>query len=802
MKVTSGDILEFTELKRLLGRYTASPLGAVELERATPVTDRAALEEMLADTAEAIAHEEALEGPQPAAHGAAIRVRFGDISDCHEPLAKLRIEGATLDGKDILEITALLEKALELRQALAFSSGNYPRLAARAAAVADFRPLLRGLSGKILPDGSLADNASVALRRLRRDVERQQRRIQTSLEHFLRKHREEGVLQEEFVTIRNDRFVVPIVSGKQRRVDGVVHAASGTGHTLFLEPLETIELNNDLVNLTEEVLREEHRILREMSAGLRKSMDDIEDGVQTIGELEFLFAKARFALDFGGVIPRFSPEGSPRLVLRDARHPLLEDVLRRQRKTVIPASISLDANDHTLLISGPNTGGKTVTLKTVGLLVLAAQAGFPVTCAEAEIPLFEKVLADIGDNQSIEQSLSSFSAHIARIREMLEEVTADSLVLLDELGRATDPEEGGALGVAVLDEFHSFGAFTLASTHLLALKVYGANTKHVINASMGFDDETLQPTYHLRTGAPGRSAGLDIASRLGLPAELIERARANMSTNERDLSLFLNQLHERLENVTRLETEIEDRNRDLARQQQDLAKEWRRRESARLAEIERLATASIDRFEQQAARTIEEIEAGAAERKTAAHARRKVARARREFREQLQEVVEPGEEVAKPIAKIEPGARVRLRGVRQSGTVKRLLKNDLVEVEAGFLKLQVGVDDIEEVLRPADEAPRRPKNVTLQAGPKLYVSTQEINIIGRHAEEARAEVDKFLDNAVLASVDRVRIIHGHGMGVLKRAVAELLAESPQVEKFYPASPAEGGAGATIAELKE
>ena len=367
------------------------------------------------------------------------------------PLLCLRIEGAMLEPKQILELARLIEEAGEVRAALNLAGEKYPRLAAQVAATADPRPILRDVRGKILADGTVADDASVALHRLRRDIERQQRQIQTSLERFLRTHRDDGTLQEEFITLRNDRFVVPVVAGQQRKVYGVIHGASGSGHTLFVEPLETIDLNNELVRLREEEQREVARILRELTELLRTNGPQIQALVAAIGRLDLLFAKAEFASDFDCVIPRFSPEKDRRLVL-EGRAPsvCLQDVLRRQKKPILPISLALDEKQRTLLISGPNTGGKTVSMKTVGLLALMAQAGLPVPAAEAEFPLFEQVLAEIGDQQSIQESLSSFSGHIARVREMLETVTPQSLVLLDELGRATDPEEGGPLGVAIL----------------------------------------------------------------------------------------------------------------------------------------------------------------------------------------------------------------------------------------------------------------------------------------------------------------------------------------------------------------
>ena len=380
----------------------------------------------------------------------------------------------------------------------------------------------------------MADDASVALHRLRRDIERQQRQIQTSLERFLRTHRDDGTLQEEFITLRNDRFVVPVVAGQQRKVYGVIHGASGSGHTLFVEPLETIDLNNELVRLREEEQREVARILRELTELLRTNGPQIQALVEAIGRLDLLFAKAEFASDFDCVIPRFSPDKDGGWCSRTRVIRCSRTCCGGRRNRFVPISLALDEKQRTLLISGPNTGGKTVSMKTVGLLALMAQAALPVPAAEAEFPLFEQVLAEIGDQQSIQESLSSFSGHIARVREMLETVTPQSLVLLDELGRATDPEEGGPLGVAILESFRAHGAFTFASTHLLALKIFGATTEGVVNASMGFDEKTLEPTYVLQLGAPGKSAGLRNreppgtfrrSDRAGAPADVDQRAR-------------------------------------------------------------------------------------------------------------------------------------------------------------------------------------------------------------------------------------------------------------------------------------
>jgi DNA mismatch repair protein MutS2 len=381
-------------------------------------------------------------------------------------------------------------------------------------------------------------------------------------------------------------------------------------------------------------------------------------------------------------------------------------------------------------------------------------------------------------------------------------VTPDSLVLLDELGRATDPEEGGALGVSILDRFRGYGAFTLASTHLLAIKIYGATTEGVVNASMGFDEQTLQPTYVLRLGAPGKSAGLDIASRLGMPLDMIERARAAMSTQERDIARFLSELHDRLSRVAEIERELEEQKQAVAARESRLEKEFERREAAKLKEVQDRCDSAIAAFEEQARETIERIAESGEQRKAAEQAMRKVAKTRREFQETVQSKVLSNTPLQKPRLAIEEGTRVRLRGIREPARVRRKMSEDRLEVEAGLMKMQVSIDDVEEVLPDAVQGAKLPRNVSYEAGPTWNVSYREINVIGKRAEEAMEEVDKFLDSAAMASVDRVRIVHGHGMGVLKRAVADLLSHNPHVEKFYPGSPAEGGTGATIAELKQ
>jgi DNA mismatch repair protein MutS2 len=429
-----------------------------------------------------------------------------------------------------------------------------------------------------------------------------------------------------------------------------------------------------------------------------------------------------------------------------------------------------------------------------------AQSAMPVPAREAEFPIFQQILADIGDNQSIAESLSSFSSHIRHVSEMLEQATPESLVLLDELGRATDPEEGGALGIAILEKFREYGALTMASTHLTALKIWGANTPGVIQASMGFDDATLKPTYLLQTGAPGRSAGLAIASQLGMPPALIERAKQAMTSTERDIAAFIAELHRRLEEVNREKADLEQKRTQFELETNQQREASKKAHEQKIREVERRSEAALAQFEAQAREAIEGAMAGLASKKAAENAIRKVARTRAELKDEVGALRGPvgGPAALPPIVE---GSRVKLKGVRDIARVKRLLPSGEIEVVIGFMKMRVPVTDVLEVLPAGGADPKLPSGVTFQQGPAYETVTRELNLIGKRADEAMDEVDAFLDRAAIASVDRVRIVHGHGMGILKRAVADLLKKSPHVSDFYPATPAEGGTGATIAELK-
>src|SRR5712692_1672766 len=542
LRHTSTRVLEFEALRELLRGYASSPLGQARIAELAPSTDRAWIEGQQ-ELASEIREFRRVGG----------RFEFSGLIELGKHVDKSRIAGATLETTEIRDVVLVADHAAEWHY-IAFHppasmKSEWRGVSALSDRIVDFTEFLRFFRNKIEPDGTLEDRASPDLARIRRDIEKQRRGIQESLRGYLRRLAEGGAVQDELVTIRGERFVIPIKIEQKRRVQGVVHGASSSGQTVFVEPLETIDQNNELVRLLDEELAEIHRILLEMTRRIGESADPILKAADVLAELELQFAKARFAEDYncvpvslleqdsddhisprGDSRPRLPEPGSARLVLHNTRHPLLERNLKTKKRPLVPIRIELESGNLELVITGPNTGGKTVALKTVGLLALMAQSGIPVPADRAELPIFDSMLADIGDYQSIEQNLSTFSAHVTNIDFISRTATPHSLVLLDELGSATDPEEGAALAVAIAEHFRQIGCITVISTHHTSLKVYGANTPGVVNSSVGFDETTLQPTYELKVGVPGASAGINIAQRLGLNPSIIVAARSRLGT--------------------------------------------------------------------------------------------------------------------------------------------------------------------------------------------------------------------------------------------------------------------------------
>ncbi|HEX4285718.1 MAG TPA: Smr/MutS family protein, partial [Terracidiphilus sp.] len=681
------------------------------------------------------------------------------------------------------------------------------------------RPLAESIERKIQPDGTLADDASPELGRIRREQDRQQRVIEESLRAALRKLSSEGSTQDDLITIRGDRFVIPVRSELKRRVSGVVHGASSSGQTVYLEPLETIEQNNELVRLLEDEQAEIHRIFVALTRQVGGYSEALVTGAHVLALVDSLLARARFARDYQCVEPTF---GSERLYLEKARHPLLDKHLRAVGGTVVPLTLELTADARQLIISGPNTGGKTVTLKTTALLAMMAQAGIPVAAEAAHFPIFTAFLADIGDAQSIEAELSTFSAHIVNLNRLSRLANVQSLVLLDELGSATDPEEGSALAVAVANYFREAGAWSLISTHHTSLKVYAANTPGVLNAAAGVDEVTLVPNYHLRLGVPGASAGIQTAERLGLNQGIIAGARERLGSQQVDIARFLDKLHNE---VTALEAEKKKTREEqyaLNQERKKLEREGDVEVRNRTRELESKLASLFKEFEFQMRENVRAVEDRAAQQKLSKEAERRINRMRREFQDSFNQTLvahrtgaDQGDANAQPhlLKHVEPGDEVLLKSMNKIAIVQREVEKDVFEVTLGPIKMRVKRDDLMNPRAPGVDAKilkadplaaaRRQKGVHVSViSENTDGMRMEINLIGRTVDEATEQLEKYLDRAFLAGLPRVRVIHGHGAGILRRGVREFLKAHPHVAGIEEAPQNEGGMGATLVDLRQ
>jgi len=818
----SSRVLEFESLRDLLRGYALSPLGQSRIAALAPSSDRTWIETQQALASE-IREFRRVGG----------RFDFSALVEIQSLIKKSRIAGAVLETTEIRDVILVVDRAAEWRQIAqqppAAMRSEWTKVHALSAGIADFTDFLRSFRNKIQPDGTLDDKASPELSRIRREIEKQRRAIQESLRGYLRRLAEGGTVQDELITIRGERFVIPVKIEQKRRVQGVVHGASSSGQTVFIEPMETIEQNNELVRLLEEELAEIHRILLEMTQRIGARAQEILGAVEALAELELQFAKAHFAEDYNCVEVQLNgsdadpsgdgrlvrPASTARLLLHNARHPLLERNLKAKGASVVPVTVELEGDRRQLIITGPNTGGKTVTLKTVGLLALMAQSGLPVPADRAELPVFDAVLADIGDYQSIEQNLSTFSAHVTNIDFISRTATADSLVLLDELGSATDPEEGAALAVAIAGHFGRIGCMTVISTHHTSLKVYGANTPGVLNASVGFDETTLQPTYELKIGVPGASAGINIAQRLGLNPAIIESARSRLGTQARDVGHFLDKLHADLRQAEQEKLRLQQGQKDLENEKKRLAAFGKDLQQAKVREMEKKLDSLLRDFEYHAREAVNAVQDRAAAQKLSKDAERRIAKLRREFREQFDSTVvahstgaDQGDPHAQPqvVKHVSEGDTVRLKSTGRSARIARKIDDNHFEVEMGALKMKIARDDIAEVLAsagpldtPVKAARARGISVSLESEGANVPS--EINVIGQNVDDASREVEKFVDRAFLAGLARVRVVHGSGMGILRKALRQLLREHPHVAAVAEPPQNEGGGGATVVELR-
>jgi len=754
---------------------------------------------------------------------AAAQIPLGGLFDPTQLADKSRIPGAALEPEELQAIGRLAndigawQSLLRNPPARATSTpGAIAGLQELSAALTtDLRPLAESIDRKLLPDGSLADDASPELRRIRADQVRQQRVIEESLRSALRKLSSDGHTQDDLITIRGDRFVIPVKSELKRRVSGVVHGASSSGQTVYVEPLETIEQNNELVRLLEEEQAEIHRIFVALTRLVSGFADSLVAGARVLALIDSLQARARFSADYDCVRPTFSPD---LFRLESARHPLLEKRLRSSGGRIVPFTLQLESANRQLIISGPNTGGKTVTLKTTALLALMAQSGIPVPAAAATLPVFTAFLADIGDAQSIEQALSTFSAHIVNLDRLSQLAGPSSLVLLDELGSATDPDEGSALAVAVAGYFLQSGAWSLISTHHTSLKVYAANTPGVLNAAAGVDETTLIPNYQLRLGVPGASAGIQTAERLGLNPLIVASARERLGTQQVDIGRFLESLHKQLTDLEAERKAAREQQYALNQERAKLAREGDIELKKRTKELEQKLASLLKDFEFQMRQAVAAIDDRTAQLKLSKESERRIQRLRRDFEEQFSSTVvahrsgaDQGDPNAQPhvVKRVGIGDQVRIKSMNKIATIVREIERDLFEVSLGALKMRIKRDDIAEVAVIAAKSETPLSAAARQKGVRISVTSSgsenmksEINLIGQTVDQATEELEKYLDQAFLAGLPRVRVIHGTGMGILRRNLREYLRKHPHVAQIEEPTHQEGGAGATVVELRQ
>jgi DNA mismatch repair protein MutS2 len=822
----SLETLEFSKLLELLSRNAQTPMGKGRFSALRPKTNGKELERDLEAITETIVLGEEKR----------VTWSFSGLQDPSNAVAILKIKNAALEPTLLLEVARVCNQALFARSSIQPEKETAPTLWQKVEGIPPtLLAVIENIDRKLLPNGDLDDSASPELSKIRREITSHRARLTKSLESIMRSAGE--AIQDELVTVRNERFVIPVKADFRGKIGGVAHGFSSSGQTIFVEPLETIEANNELQNLKGKEEREVARILFELTENLREQFPAIEMAVEAVAELDFIKAKVEFARKFKAVVPYISDSGTLELI--EARHPLLEENLRQQQANslamapragrnatvmeransdsgVVPSSFTLTNEKSVMIISGANAGGKTVVLKTAGLLSLMAISGLPVPAKSAKIPFYRSVLADIGDNQSLAANLSTFSSHMSNIADMMRECKPPALVLLDEAGTGTDPEEGSALGVAIVDHFRrNCGAQVIASTHYRGLKIYAANDPNVINASVEFDEKTLQPTYRLLLGLAGASSGIQIASRFGILPEVIEHARENLDISAQDAEAYLLKLQNETKQAEDLRIAIEEEREAVAMKYAGLEVEAVKKEKARQKEFEQTLAETVDAFDRQSKAFIAGLEDKALKNKLE---KERSARKAELNRALVSKVQSPAFKIGATINSSPPyeggvaaapadgvvlavGSRV-VTSFGTTGTIEKLDK-DTAEVVVGNMRLREKLEN----LRPAgvssphvSKGSSRTSNTISKPIDSPDVPA-ELNLIGHTTADAEYELDRFIDEAYMASLPRVRIIHGFGTGALKNYVHHFLKNHDLVERFAFAPDNQGGNGATIAELK-
>jgi DNA mismatch repair protein MutS2 len=720
---------------------------------------------------------------------------IGDVTDVRSKVRLAALEGI-LDTLSLLEIQRSLAALHELKRYLKSIAEDYPLLWEIADGITELRQIEKDILSCIDPGGEVLDTASPALAAVRQQLRETRAQILEKLEHIIRSPRGERILQEDIITEREGRYVILVKVENRHDIKGIVHDISNTGATVFIEPTVTVGLGNAMRELVIEERREIERVLRLLTGEVGANAEEISRNIEIAAELDFIMAKARFARRIRGTEPVIiEPEvGVPRrtgyVKLVNARHPLLGD-------KAVPFSVELGHDYNILIVTGPNTGGKTVTLKTIGLLSLMAQSGIPIPAdAESRLPIFDGVFADIGDEQSIEETLSTFSWHMGNINRIIKQATPRSLVLLDELGTSTDPSEGSALAQAILRYFHKHGTLAVATTHFSDLKAFAHATTGLENASLDFDPVRMTPTYQLTIGVPGGSNAIATAERLGLPQEIIDDARGLTTGGGRELEELLKSLAEEKQKASDLNRDVEKERRELNRRNSELATELDRLKN----EEQKAIREARDEIVREAAELHRDIRQAAADiRREKSSERLEQARAALDrVRDQLDSARWQPEEQTRPQSEAEtigPGDTVRLKEVGMTATVLSISEESReIEVQSGRTKLRLGLDSVVKVTGGPFVPPPR------EIQPSVRYAPREIDLRGKRADEIEPLLDAYLNEAAQANLNEVRIIHGIGTGTLRSIVRDYLKSHPLAKSFRVGERNEGGDGATVVQL--
>ncbi len=806
MQLSSLETLEYDQLKATLASLIRTPLGDLRVRELTPATELKIINQSLQQTSE---------GVEYLREGTALD--FSELNDPRPAISKLSVADINLEPFEILTVLRLISVSMGLRDTFRDEAARFPSLREITGQIANLHSIYQRLRTRILPTGEIDDFASPGLREVRFQISKLKTSLQKTLEAILKRADESHALRDDFITIRNERYVVPIRNDNRGAVAGVVHGMSSSGQTAFVEPLETIETNNELVRLHEVEIAEITKVLFAITEELRDHREELSLMAEAVGLLDFIAAKSRLALNQNAIQPNINEDGI--LFLKAARHPLLEANLKAQRLEIVPISLELDAEHRIMVISGPNAGGKTVVLKTTGLLSLMAQSGLHVPAVDANLPIFRQVLSDIGDNQSLTANLSTFTAHIANIRKISDELEPPALILLDEVGTGTDPEEGSALGVAIVDYFKSHGAHVIVTTHYSGLKIYATNSTGVINASVEFDERTLKPTFKLLTGIAGSSSGIEIARRFGLPKAITDRAVEKVQSSSAEATEFLKRLKTQRDEQQQTILALEEEREAVAKKYASLELDFNKREQTREKEFRAELQKIVDEFVTKSKAFVATIEDAAVAKKVqreidkrTTDLRVSASNAARERRQG--NGATDGDADHRPPTTDHPsdhvfqaGDKVLILSLNQQGVIDSI-GADSINVQVGALHFRETQENLRLVsaAQPANKkasakAVGLPQGVTVNFNEQPEIGS-ELNVIGKNVSEAQDAADKFLDAAYVNNHDRIRIVHGMGMGALKRAIAQMLSGHPHVEKFYPAQGNEGGNGATIVELRK